>query len=212
MPFFETTPPMANDAFETLDALLLHRRAALAAWQVNAMFLGALASGATGLGPENFLSCISGEHHAKWLSSESAQALLDATTALWCELAETAHQRVHLSRFPVPDLPAIEHVRELAKRRTEELRWFSRGMAAGGLASAETDARGEDLVRSLGEARGHLQFYIDSPERTLFDESAVRARRHSVEIVGALTRAVEIIMRDLLEAARGARLQRQQSR
>ncbi len=102
------------------------------AWQVRALFLGALASTNMRLGPQHLFPHILGTDHT-FESMENVRALMSGLMALWNELADTVlHGEAKFSDLPLGARPSRAALLDYARRREEELRCFVLGLDTGG--------------------------------------------------------------------------------
>ncbi len=139
--------------FAAFDTMLRRQGAAMEAWQVAALVLGALTSTNIRLGPQHLLPLILGDAHEGFASIEEAQALLGALMTLWNDRARTIGEEggATLSSIPLAAAPSREELRIYAARRAEELRCFVCGLDAGGDHPAEFGEEGKELFR-VGQA------------------------------------------------------------
>ena len=196
------TMPEAREIEEILSRL----HAKLEGWQVRALFLGAQASTELRLGPHHLLERIFGPDPMLGGSVEEANASLQTLVGLWNELvADHEKGRIHLSQAEVPDAPEVARLQALAKRRAEEILWFTRGVDAGGDDPMEFGEEGEKLFQKLGEASGFLAAYQDLLQKKAPDPSPkdLAETRRSLE---ELTAVIEQTFADLMTISHGVRM------
>ncbi len=189
-----------------LAPLLAAEHAAMEAWQVRALFLGALASTNMRLGPQHLFPHILGEDHT-FESMENVQALMGGLMALWNELAGTVpHWRAKLSAISLGTQPSRPALLDYATRREEELRCFVLGLDTGGDDPAEFGDEGKELFQRLGEARGFYRGYRDALAKISAGET-VEERAKTGRVLDELTATVEMLLTDLLRVGQAVRAQ-----
>jgi hypothetical protein len=155
-------------------------------WQLRALFLGAQASTAPSIAPPDLLERICGRVPQLGKDLADANANLESLLEAWNQLAEADH--VELSRSPnrtKKDLAA------LAKRHTDEILWFIRGLDAAGSDPLEFGPRGSEIFRDLAETSNFLEEY-----RQVLAKSGLAEARAALDELTTLT---EMLMEDLLE-------------
>ena len=182
---------------QPIDQVLAQLGAKLEGWQVRALFLGAQASTNLGLGPQHLFDHIFGREGALGDSIEDANENLQALMSLWNGLVTDHHTgRVRLSRVELGNEPSVSKLEAFAKRRHEEITWFTRGIDAGGDDPMEFGTEGEELLRKLAEAAAFLVAYQDLLGRTPAPspEDLAKTRKSFVD----LTSVIEAMMDDLM--------------
>lgn len=189
-----------------LDRLLHAEHAGMEAWQVRALFLGALASTNMRLGPQHLFPHILGRDHS-FESMENVQALMGGLMTLWNELAEGAlHAQAKLSVISLGTAPSRGALLDYATRREEELRCFVLGLDTGGDDPAEFGDEGAEIFQRLGEARGFYHGYRDALAKIPADATDAE-RSKSGRVLGELTATVETLLTDLLRLGQAVRAQ-----
>ncbi len=198
------TRARSND-LAALETVLRRQGAAMEAWQVAALVLGALASTNLRLGPQHLLSLILGEKHA-FANLDEAPALLGALMTLWNDGARAmgADRGVTLSAMGLAEAPSREELTAYAARRAEELRCFVRGIDAGGDDPAEFGEEGAELFTRLGEARAFYGAYGELLARIPENDTPAQ-RAESGRMLCALTTTVEALLADLLRVGQAVR-------
>jgi hypothetical protein len=110
---------------------------------------------------------------------------------------ERRRGEMSLSPVAVSNPPKAREVRALAERRHEEIRWFIRGIDAGGDDPMEFGAEAKELFEGLAKASGFCKAYCD-----LIDRDAPTKKKDLVDAaktLAALTATVENVMLDLAE-------------
>lgn len=188
-----------------LETLLADQRAAMTAWQVRALILGALTSTNLRLGPQHLLPHILGKGH-NFESMDHAQRFLGALMALWNDLARTVLQNegAKLSSIALSKRPTLEKLLAYATQRGEELRCFVLGIDAGGDDPAEFGVEGAGLFQRLGEARAFYRAYGELLERIPADDTPEQ-RTESGRRLCELTTTVEELLTDLLRLGQAIR-------
>jgi hypothetical protein len=137
-----------DDEIAEADRILKRVGGRFPAWQVLALFRGAMASPSLALGPNYFSSGILGEDHV-FDDMAAAQSYLGVLVSLW---NRAARNDVALSSARISERPTTAALRELAARRAKEIDFFLQGTEADGDEPFADNARAEALVRELVEA------------------------------------------------------------
>lgn len=191
---------------ESLEALLRAWPGAMPAWQVQALFLGALASTNMRLGFQHLLGRVLGDDEPVFESMEQANALLAALGALWNGLV-TESDSEHGARFAPASLaraPSPAELRDFAARRHDELLWFVRGIDAGGDDPAEFGPGGQELMHKLAEAMAFFEGYRELLERKP-EESTAKSLAEGARSLRALTATAEDLVNQLLAVSKAIR-------
>lgn len=198
---------MSDPHATALSPILAAEHAAMEAWQVRALFLGALASTNMRLGPQHLFPHILGKDHT-FESMENVQALMGGLMTLWNELAsEVLTERgARLSPFRLDGGPSTAALLDYATRREEELRCFVLGLDTGGDDPAEFGEEGNELFQHLGEARGFFRGYSEALAK-VHGGATAEERAKSGHALGQLTVTVEAVLTDILRLGQSARAQ-----
>lgn len=198
---------MSDTGAASLEACLAAEHAAMEAWQVRALFLGALASTNMRLGPQHLFPHILGEDHS-FESMENVQTLMGGLMALWNALAsEVLTERgAQLSTLSLGQAPSRAKLLAYAARREEELRCFVLGVDTGGDDPAEFGDEGKELFQRLGEARGFYRGYREALAKIPAGETE-EERAKTWRVLGELTATVETLLTDLLRVGQAVRAQ-----
>ncbi len=187
-----------------LDEVLSRCHAKLTAWQVRALFLGAQTSTNLRLGPQHLMDRIFGPEPILGDDLNDANANIQALMRAWNDLvAEREAGHVRLSKMRLSDPPDIAELDALAKRRAEEITWFTRGIDAGGDDPKDFGQEGEELFRKLAEGSAFLEAFWDLLRRT--PERKPRALRETRRSLEQLARTIELIISDLMTISDGVR-------
>jgi len=179
-----------------LDALLAKTRAKMKAWEVQAFFLGMSASTNVRLGPHHHLERIFGEDMAFGSDIEEANANLQVVMGFWNHLQDERREgRLRLSDVTLSRPPTVGELRTLAERRHEEVRWFIRGIDAGGDDPIEFGAEGKKLLTGIAEGSGFVQAYINLLDRR--PPATEKELVDAAETIAELTETIEGKMLDL---------------
>lgn len=155
------TPPSTVSA-EELESVLASCNAKLRPHEVRALYLGALCSTNLARGPQRLFDHIFGTEAVMGESMEEANRNLQTLMGFWNTLAhDLAIQVVRLSRVPLSEPPTRIELTDLAKQRADELRWFVKGIDAGGDDPMEFGERGEIVLRRLAEASALVKATIE---------------------------------------------------
>jgi len=187
-----------------VDDVLSHLGAKLATWQVRALYLGAQTSTNLRLGPQHLLEHIFGDEPVLGDGIDDANANIQALVKLWNDLV-TEHRsgRIRLSKMRLSDPPDVAQLDALAKRRAEEITWFTRGIDAGGDNPMEFGPEGEQLLHRLGEAGAFCEAYQELLHKT--ENSTPKTLRESAQALERLTSTVEIMINGLMTISDGVR-------
>lgn len=191
---------------DDLGKLLQRHGAALSLWQVEALFLGALTSTNIKLGPHHLLDRIFPGGELPGGSIEEANEILKGIGDLWNQLVERQRQSgIELSGLPLSDTPSVDDIRAFAHRLHDEIRWFIRGIDAGGDDPLEFGEEGQDSLRRLAEGAGFARAY----QQRLEDDADVslEVRRDSAKSLRQLKQTVEDLMTDLARVGAAVRAQ-----
>lgn len=178
--------------------------AKLAAWQVRALYLGAQTSTNLRLGPHHLLEHILGPDPVLGDGIDDGNANIQALMKLWNDLV-TEHRTgpVRLSKMRLTDPPDLAQLDALAKRRADEITWFTRGIDAGGDDPMEFGPEGEELLHKLAEASAFLEAYQDVLQRT--PDPTAKTLRESGQSLAQLTSTIEAMISDLMTISNGVR-------
>jgi len=188
---------LGTTSFEDFEAVLIKLGAKLEARNVHALYLGALTSTDFRLGPQRLLNRIFGDEPVLGGSIEDANAALQVLFGYWNALVtERDRGRVRLAPAHVPSQPTREDLCAFAKGRDEEIRWFVRGIDAGGDDPIELGPEGAPLLEGIAKASGYLSAYVDPLGR---DEPAetnelAKTRAMLLEIVATVERLIADLM------------------
>jgi len=194
-----------QDDLQALDALLSTWPSAMPAWQVQALFLGALASTNMRLGFHHLLGRVLREDDPAFESIEQANELLAALGAAWNGLVRASESETG-ARFapaPLPDPPSAAELGDFAARRHAELVWFVRGIDAGGDDPAEFGALGQELFGKLAEAMAFFERYRELLERKPEDDP--KALADGARALMSLSATAEDIVNDILDISKAVR-------
>jgi hypothetical protein len=148
-----------------LDALnLVLRRlgAQLAGWQVQAFYLGAQASTSFRLGPQHLLDRILGDDVPLGESMEDANRNIAVVFGFWNHLLNQKREgTLRLSEVALSEPPTVAEITALAERRAEEVRWFVRGIDAGGDDPIEFGEEGMETLRRIAEGSAFFEAFRD---------------------------------------------------
>jgi len=191
------TRMIATTSFADFDAVLTKLHAKLEAREVHALYLGALTSTNFRLGPQRLLDLVFGEHPELGGSIEDANAALQVLFGYWNTLvAERDRGRVRLAPGTLPAQPTRDDLLSFAKRRDEELRWFVRGIDAGGDDPIELGPEGKTLLDGIGKGSGYLSAYVDvlGREQPVEANDLEKASAMLLEIVATIERLIADLM------------------
>ncbi len=138
---------------DELEKQLAELGAKLSVHEVHALYLGALTSTSLRLGPRQLLPFILGDEMVLGGSLEEANRVLGVLCGYWNALSsECQAGRVRFAAgSPSAAKPvSSEDLLQFARRRSDELRWYVRGIDAGG----DDPIEGGRRARDLGEAGG----------------------------------------------------------
>ena len=119
---------MQRATLSALESVLQRLDAKLAAWQVQALYLGAQASTNLGLGPHHLLDRLFGDEPVLGDRVEDANEDIGVLMGLWNHLLEQKREgTLQLSDIDLSDPPTATELASLARRREDEVLWFVRG-------------------------------------------------------------------------------------
>jgi hypothetical protein len=186
-----------------LAAALKRMGSKLAAWEVHALFIGAIASLNPRLGPQHLFGRLFGDSGPAGDSMDDINAGLQAIMGEWNDIVRE-HEAgwVQLSPSRLGKQPTVEQVKALIARRNQEITWVLRGLDAGGTTPMEYGPEGERLFRGLAEGSSFLEGLAGLLARKP-EEDAVKA----AGLVAHITETVEGLLDRLLGVADGIRRQ-----
>lgn len=177
-----------------LDALLAQLGAQLSGWQVHALYLGAQASTSFGLGPERLLDRIFGDDVVLGESLEEMNANLRVIVGYWNRLLVEKQERVlALSHVHISDPPTTAQLATLAERRADELKWFVRGVDAGGDDPIEFGPEGQEILRRLAEASAFFGKFHEA-----FGTGPEESREKREQTRASLEQLSEVVLSSML--------------
>lgn len=192
-------PPMIRTtSFAEFDAVLRKIHAKLDARQVHALFLGALASTNSVLWPDQLIQQIFGDEPRLGDSIEDANASLEVIVGYWVTLVTECVRtgRVRLAPCELPAKPTGAELRDVAKRRCDEVRWFFHGMGAGCDDPSEFGSDGERYFAEIARCSAALNMcaeHLDSEDRA--DEKLLEVvGRRLPELVGTIELLIAGVM------------------
>lgn len=202
-PSYTTTTIVRTNPIQTrnVEDVLSRVGARLEAWQLRALFLGAQASTNVRLGPQNLFPHIFGDEPVLGDNLQDANANLQSLMNFWNQLvAQHEAGTVELSRMALSHPPTREQLQAAAKRRIDEITWFTRGIDAGGDDPMEFGTEGGHLLQNLAEASAYLDSYLDLLGR-MPEQDILEARQP----IDRLTSAIEMIIANLMTVSADVR-------
>ncbi|MCC7538888.1 MAG: hypothetical protein IT379_21865 [Deltaproteobacteria bacterium] len=187
-----------DDVVEQLDDRLRALGAPLRGFEARALFMGALTSTSPTLGPQELLPIIFGKSIFLGEDEEDARATLGLVMLLWNGLNdERRNGAIRFSAVSMSSPPTHEQLREISMRRSAELMWYLRGLAAGGDDETSFGERGERVFGDIdlgAQALGRWTKHLAQAE-TLEPHEEREAALRIQEITAALERLVAELMR-----------------
>jgi hypothetical protein len=180
-----------------LEGLLTKLGAKLRAHEVHALYLGALTSTSLGLGPQRLLDTVLGDGMVMGESLVDANATIGVLFGYWNSLvSEREAGRVHLAGCDVSGPVRQDLLLAFAERRREELRWYIRGIDAGGDDPMEWGDTGRALLERFAQATA----FFDAFAETLARSDAIDAAelRKSRELLLQTSSMCEHLIADLM--------------
>ena len=149
-----------------LEGLLSKLGAKLRAHEVNALYLGALTSTRLGLGPQRLLDTVLGDATVMGESLEDANAAIGVLFGYWNSLvSEREAGRVRLAACDVSGPVRQDRLLAFAEHRREELRWYIRGIDAGGDDPMEWGDTGRALLDRLAQVSAFFDAFAETLAR-----------------------------------------------
>jgi len=153
---------METVSFGELEGLLQKLDARLEARQVHALYLGALTSTSFTLGPAHLLDVIFGEEGIPTNAEDDGAPTLRILSGYWNTLAAARERgETHLPPAELPPAPSRIDLKAYAERRNDEIKWFIRGIDAGGDDPIELGPDGNTLLEHVAEATALLTAYAE---------------------------------------------------
>jgi hypothetical protein len=191
-----------------LEGLLTKLGAKLRAHEVHALYLGALTSTSLGLGPQRLLEVILGDEMQMGESLEQANAAIGVLFGYWNSLvSEREAGRVRFASSDLSGPVRREHLRVFAERRCDELRWYIRGIDAGGDDPMEWGDSGRALLQKLAEASGFFEAFavtlaragaVDAAELAKTRELLLQTSSICEDLIADLMAVTEQVRREAL--------------
>lgn len=155
------TSPSSPVSNEELETTLSRCGARIRAHELSALYAGALCSTDLTVNPLRLMDDILGPEPELGESLEEANRVLQVLMGFWNEVADKSTEGTfRLSEVQVSDLPTREELAALAARRANEVRWFRRGLEAGGDLEGVGE-RGERVLLHLGEVSDLVSATLD---------------------------------------------------
>lgn len=155
-------PQVSITTYADLNAALERVGAKMKAWEVHALYLGALTSTNFRVGPHRLLDRILGEEAAIGESAEDVNVALMPILGYWNHIvSEREAGRVHLAPFALAETAGMDEMIAFAQRRHDELLLFVRGIDSGGDDPFEFGTEGQELLTKLAEGSGFLAKYVE---------------------------------------------------
>ncbi len=187
-----------------LEATLTKLGAKLRAHEVHALYLGALTSTRLGLGPQQLLATILGDDVVMGESLADANAVIGVLFGYWNSLvSEREAGPVRLARCEISGHVCRDLLLTFAERRREELRWYIRGIDAGGDDPAEWGDSGHALLERLAEASMFFDAFAETLER--IDAATAAELTKSRELLLKTSTICEELIRDLMDVTEQVR-------
>jgi hypothetical protein len=195
-------------AQDELDKQLAELGAKLSVHEVHALYLGALTSTSLRLGPQRLLPFIFGDEMVLGESLDEANRVFGVLFGYWNTLSsECQAGRVRFAAGgPTPKKPLCsEDLLRFAQRRTDELRWYVRGIDAGGDDPIEWGDEGRATLEKLAEASAFFEAYAatlarpDAVEQGALDETG--------RLLSETSTICEHLMADLMAVTARVRLE-----
>jgi hypothetical protein len=187
-----------------LEGTLTKLGAKLRAHEVHALYLGALTSTRLGLGPQRLLDTILGEDVAMGESLADANAVIGVLFGYWNSLvSEREAGRVRLTGCDISGPVRRDLLLAFAERRRDELRWYVRGIDAGGDDPAEWGDSGRALLERLAETSALFDVYAETLGR--IDGASAAELTKSRELLLQTSSTCEQLIRDLMNVTERVR-------
>ncbi len=187
---------IGTTSFADFEAMLTRLHAKLEAREVHALYLGALTSTNFRLGPQRLLDRIFGDEPVLGESIDDANATLQIIMGYWNTLvAERDWGVVRLAPHALSAEPTRDDLGVFAKHRRDELRWFIRGIDAGGDDPLEFGPEGKKLLEAIAQGSGFLNAYVELLGREKADTKELEKTRDMLfELVATLERGIADLM------------------
>ena len=181
-----------------LQDLLTRLGAKLNAYEVHALYMGALTSTCLGIGPQKLLGAILGEEPMLGESAEDANAAVGILFGYWNTLVSQREEGgVRFAPIDVPESASKDELRAFVQRRRGELHWYVRGIDAGGDDPIEFGDEGRGILEKLAQASGFFELYSKTLARQEHaDDATLRQTRDLLIQTGTLC---EHLIADLME-------------
>jgi hypothetical protein len=181
-----------------LEGMLTKLGARLRAHEVHALYLGALTSTSLGLGPQRLLDTVLGDDMVMGESLADANAAIGVLFGYWNSLvSEREAGRVRLAGCDVSGPVRRDLLLAFAERRCEELRWYVRGIDAGGDDPTEWGDSGRALLEKLAQASAFFHAFSETLARSGAVDSAELAK--SRELLLQTSSICEHLIADLMK-------------
>jgi hypothetical protein len=145
--------------YAELEEALARVNARLRPAEVHALYLGALTSTNLRLGPQQLLGGILGHDHV--IAHADLMAAMPALLGYWNTLVDRRNEgRVCLAPAELSSIPDLAELLTYAKRRHEEIRWYIRGMDAGGEDPLEFGPEGDEILGYIDDGSAYLAAYV----------------------------------------------------
>jgi uncharacterized protein len=187
-----------------LEGTLTKLGAKLRAHEVHALYLGALTSTRLGLGPQQLLASILGDDVVMGESLADANAVIGVLFGYWNSLvSEREAGRVRLAGCDISGPVRRDLLLAFAERRRDELRWFVRGIDAGGDDPAEWGDSGRLLLERLAETSALFDAFAETLGR--IDGASAAELAKSRELLLKTSSTCEQLIRDLMNVTERVR-------
>lgn len=172
--------------------------AMLRAHEVHALYLGALTSTKLGLGPQRLLGTILGEKPTLGENIDEANAAIGTLFGYWNTLVSGREQGSQV-QFVVrgPQSPSRDDLRAFADTRRGELRWYVRGIDAGGDDPLEFGDQGRGMLERLAQASGLIDLYAEMLAKPESADDAALSQAH--ELILKTSDLCERLIADLMD-------------
>lgn len=181
-----------------LQQLLDKLGAKLRAHEVHALYLGALTSTKLGLGPQRLIGTILGEELTLGETIDEANAAIGILFGYWNTLVSEREQGGQV-QFVVrgPQSPSRDELRAFADSRRGELRWYVRGIDAGGDDPLEFGDEGRGMLERLAQASGFFDLYAEMLAKPESADDAALSQAH--ELILKTSDLCERLISDLMD-------------
>lgn len=183
-----------------LGDLLTKLGANLNAYEVHALYLGALTSTCLGLGPQKLLGAILGEELTLGGSIEDANATVGILFGYWNTLVSQREAGcVRFAPSDVSESASMDELRDFVERRRGELLWYVRGIDAGGDDPIEFGDEGREILEKLAQASGFFELYSKTlAKQEPADDATLR---QTWDLLVQTSTACEQLIADLMDVS-----------